>query len=245
MIRTLRFLFAALLLVGCEEGPNPETLVDDVQVIAAVAEPLAVAPGEPWTLSTTVADPKDRGAEVLLWACLEDDCAVERVAPEDEVASLDLVSTIPIPMWILACDPGICDLDNPRPADLKDPFSWMQRLPLEGVSLSTRQVNILEQPEDPSPDNPVIELEPTDNQLRDAQKGDSRKLEFAVSGAQVAWGYSTAGGFASPSEDIAEDGTVTLTWFAPEKRGTVRLYVVFEDDEFGGTVVWRGEVAVR
>lgn len=241
----MRRLLPLLVLMGCEEGPSPETLVDDVQVIAAVAEPLVVVPGEPWTLKTHVADPKERGAEVLMWACLEDECATERVTPEDEIATLDVVSTVPIPLWILACDPGICDLDAPRQEDLLDPFGWMQRLPLEGVSLSTRQVNLVEEPIEPVPDNPVITAEPPVGKLDGVRSGDKRVLEFQVEGAQIAYGYATAGGFDMPSQQVAGDGTVSLTWYAPEKRSSVRLYVVFESDELGGTAVWRGEVAVR
>ena len=45
------------LLAACEPGPNPETLIEDVQVVAAVSEPAQPAPGEPWSLTTTVAFP--------------------------------------------------------------------------------------------------------------------------------------------------------------------------------------------
>lgn len=241
----MRWLPLALLLAACEDGPSEETLVDDVQVIAAVAEPLVVAPGESWTLETHVADPKERGAEVLLWACLDEECQTERVTPEDEIATLDVVSAVPIPLWILACDPGICELDDPDPADLLDPFSWMQRLPLEGVSLSTRQVNLVEEPIEPAPVNPSILAEPPISKLEGVRKGDKRVLDFQVEGASIAWAFSTGGGFERPSFDVADDGSVSLVWYAPEKRSSVRLYVVFESEELGGTVVWRDEVAVR
>ena len=236
-------MLALALLAGCEMGPNPETLVDDVQVIAGVAEPLAVAPGEPWTLTTTVADPLERGAEVLVWSCLEEECTTVRAELDDERSVIPWVSVAPVPLWILACDPGICDLDDPDPADLQDPTAWMQRLPIEGVSLALRQVMITEDPVDMRPTNPLLEKEPLLDKLSGVKRGDQRTLKFNVPGATTAWGYSTAGGFSRPSEDVASDGSVTLTWFAPEDPGDVRLYVVFEDAE-GGTSVWREDATV-
>lgn len=230
-------------LIACEDGPSPETLVDDVQVIAGVAEPLASAPGEPWMLTATVADPLERGAEVLVWSCVED-CVTVRASLQDERVVIPQVSVAPVPVWILACDPEICELDDPDPADLRDPVGWMQRLPLDGVSLATRQVLLTEEPPEDRPENPLLVAEPAIRRLDAVPAGGRRVLEFEVPGATTAWGYSTAGGFSRPSEDVAMDGRVELEWFAPEESGIVRLYVVFED-ELGGTRVWRSDASVQ
>ena len=32
---------------------------------------------------------------------------------DGEIASAEIVSVAPVPLWILACEPGLCDLDNP------------------------------------------------------------------------------------------------------------------------------------
>lgn len=238
-------VLAAALLTACEPGPAPETLVDDVQVIAAVAEPLAVAPGEPWTLTTTVADPKARGAELLVWSCLDaENCATARAVPDGDQAALDLVSAAPVPLWILACDPGLCELDDPDPADLLHPFSWMQRLPLEGVSLATRQVLLTEDPVEERPLNPVAEQAPDPAVPATVAARDTKRFKFQVPGAETAYGYATAGGFEMPSSDIDSEGNVTLTWYAPKDAGDVQLWVVFEDG-VGGTTVWRGSATVE
>lgn len=230
-----------LLLAACADGPSEETLVRDVQVIAAVADPPVVAADEPYTLTVTAADPLDRGAEVLVWRCDDLGCDTRRGAPEDERVGFDLVGGGG-PLWVLACDPGICDLDDPRPAHLRDPASWMAELPLEGVSLATREVPVTTEPETERPTNPVVEREPEAARLGEASPKEPASLRFTVPGAERAWGYSTAGGFEMPVEDVDREGVVTLPWYAPKDDEDARLYVVFEDDE-GGVTVWVGEAA--
>ncbi len=231
------------LLAACEEGPSPDTLIEDVQVVAAVADPPSVALGEPWTLTAHVADPKARGARVLVWSCIDDVCETALADLDDERAVIDVPAATPVPLWVMACDPEICDLDNPALDDLIDPIGWMERLPLRGVSLATRQVNLAE-PDAPPTVNPVVDSTPPIARISAVERGDSRTLRFGVPGAVTAWGYSTAGGFSRPSEDLDSDGEVALTWFAPGQRDTPRLYVVFEDEQ-GGTTVWRDDAEVR
>ena len=56
-------------LVACSDGPNADTLVDDLRVLAIQATPPEVAPGDSVRFDLVVADPLDRGAEVLFWHC--------------------------------------------------------------------------------------------------------------------------------------------------------------------------------
>lgn len=60
-----------LFAFGCAPGPSPETLIDDLRVVAVVAEPPEVAPGERASFEVTVADPAVRGVELLVWTCTD------------------------------------------------------------------------------------------------------------------------------------------------------------------------------
>ena len=239
----MRALLPILFLAGCEPGPNVETLVDSLQIVAAVAEPPEVAPMEPYSLTATVADPEEVGFEVLMWTCLEDLCESVLADVDGSAASATVVSVAPIPGWILACEPGLCDLDDARQRDLKDPFGWLQDLPLEGVSLVSRLPRLAEGTGERN-ENPVIEELPSVDKLDDVKPEDSVRLKFSVPGAETAWTYTTRGGFRRPSEDIASDGAVTVEWFAPKKSGPSELFVVFVD-ELGGSAVWEATATVR
>jgi len=230
-----------LLLSACEPGPNVETLVDSLQVIAAVAEPPEVALFEPYELTVTTIDPDDEGFDVLVWSCVED-CEVVSPTRDAETSVATLVPVAPVPTWILACAPGVCDLESPPDRDLQDPFEWLQRLPQEGVSLASRWPRIVDQTGDRH-QNPFIDSEPALERLT-VKAERSTRLEFVVPGAETAWTYATAGGFRRPSEDIASDGAVTVQWYAPEAPGEVDLYVVFVDDR-GGAVLWRETATVK
>ena len=239
----MRAILPVLLLWACEPGPNEETLVDTLQIVAAVADPPEVAVMEPYTLTATVADPAQEGFEVLMWACLEGACASVLADVEGSAAAATVFSVAPIPGWILACEPDLCDLDDPRERDLKDPFGWLQDLPIEGVSLVTRLPRLAEGTGDRHV-NPVIVSAPRIEKLEGVRPEDSVRLTFSVPDAETAWTYTTRGGFRRPSEDIASDGAVTVEWYAPKKSGTVDLFVVFVDD-LGGSVVWEATATVR
>ena len=231
-----------IVLAACEPGPNEETLVESLQIVAAVAEPPEVAPFEPYTLTATVVDPEQEGFEVLMWSCL-DDCESVRPDVDGTQALATVASVAPVPGWILACAPGVCDLDDPRERDLKDPFGWLQTLPIEGVSLVSRLPRLTEDTGERHV-NPVIEEVPSEDKLQDVRSESSVRLNFSVPGAETAWTYTTLGGFRRPSEDIASDGAVTVEWFAPKKPDTADLFVVFVD-ALGGAVVWEGSATMK
>ena len=63
-------LLSALFLGACM-GPNDETLVVELRVMAMVAEPPEVAPGAMTTITVHVADPLDEAPEVLFWTCAD------------------------------------------------------------------------------------------------------------------------------------------------------------------------------
>lgn len=119
-----------LLLAGCG-GPNDETLVDELRVMAVVAEPPEVAPGATTTITVHVADPLGEAPEAMLWTCadLGDGCleaadpgqgttvgepvagtlTSERMAPPAFAGIVaDGTTVLPIPTYALACVPGAC-----------------------------------------------------------------------------------------------------------------------------------------
>jgi len=230
-------------LIGCMGGPDLQTRIEELRVVAARAEPAAVAPGEPYDLVLWVADPQGRGGDVVSWSCVEDlPCAPVTSAlpaPRDGSTAPIVQSrvAVPAPLWILACAEGDCgDLDDPAPADLRDPFGWLQRLPLQGVSAASRlpPVALGEAP----PVNPTIAGEPETGPDQSVARVE---LAFAVTDAEQAFGYATSGGFEAAAYDVAEDGTVTLAWVPDPEPRPGEVFVVFTNPE-GGTAVWQAPV---
>lgn len=230
----MRFVLPLTLLVGCEMGPNPDTVIDELRVVAAIAEPAAVFPGESYELSGLIADPEDNGFTALAWTCGPDGCVVLPSVIEQDTVRVEVPGLVPAPVWLMVCEPGLCEHADPDPADLANPLGWMQRLPFEGVSLASRTTVLATDEEDCV--NPTIELQPETIQ----RKEDGFTLSFRVPGAIEAWGYSTAGGFQRPTEPVSAAGNVKLTWFPPKNDEVAAdLWVVFEDGEHGAAV-WQG-----
>lgn len=122
-----------LALLGCGAGPNEETLVPDVRVMAAVAEPPEVEAGASVELAVHLVDPVGEGVEGVLWTCVDlgEGCLEAELPaagatlldPVDGVATVtrgvpaelapvvaDGSTVLPVPVWVLACAPGVCPL---------------------------------------------------------------------------------------------------------------------------------------
>jgi hypothetical protein len=253
----------ALMLVGCGAGPNEETLVPDLRVVAIASDPPEAAPGEAFTVEAFVADPKASGADVAVWTCagFAGTCAeadVDRLEVVEDVVGSVIVDLpmpvelagavaageVPVTVWAVACAPGLCPLfDGPVSAeDLADPTSWVAALPLDGVSLARRTVWASSRPPEERRQNPT--LIPQFAELPSVEPAAPIELTFAVDGvATEVFGHATAGGFDMPAFPV-EDGVVTATWYAPEEPGTVTLWVVSRADD-AGTAVWTGTIDVR
>ncbi|MCB9689178.1 MAG: hypothetical protein H6738_03320 [Alphaproteobacteria bacterium] len=226
-------LLGALVLVGCTEGPNPDTVIDGLTVLAAALEPTQPTPGQPFEVTATVGDP-DGGAVVGAWTCAGD-CATTSSPVDVDTAALTLTSEAPGTLWVLACSPGVCDPSTLDEQTRRDPVSWMATMPLDGVFLASRA---LVAPEGEPPPNPVVLEAP---ELPAAEPGAPTELSFVVPGAATAYGFASAGGFERASYDVASDGSVTLSWIPPEDGEHGRVWVVFRD-ELGGTAVWAAPV---
>ena len=145
-----------LLLTGCG-GPNSETLVDQLRVMAVVAEPPEVAPGASATLTAYIADPNDEAPTSMMWTCtdLGDGCmeAAEPglgatvAAPEGGVVSTtrtapmalagivgDGATVLPIPLWTLACADGLCPvIDDVAAGSTSEDVTSFLNDPTEGM----------------------------------------------------------------------------------------------------------------
>jgi hypothetical protein len=254
------------LLAGCTPGPKIETLVDELRIVAVVAEPPVAIPGETVTLTVHVADPESVNPEVGLWTCTGfggfclEESGERMLRPEGSPPLLETTVTVPfeaaavvrdigeISLWGLACPPDICtDFFSPssgtvEPGLLADPFSALENLPLDGLSLVRKSIGLMEDG-DERPVNPGLTLDfemPTT-----VAPLEEINMRFLVTGeGDEAYGYSTAGGFGMAEEPVVE-GLLTLDWFAPEERGEVKLWVVLQGDDFGGTSVWTTDLNVE
>ncbi|MEN0068044.1 MAG: hypothetical protein AAGA48_38295 [Myxococcota bacterium] len=235
-----------LASVGCMGGPNLETRIGELRVVAAKAEPAAVKPGEAYDLRLWVADPLALGAEVLTWSCPDQagDCLPQTSSvptPSEGITPSFVQRRIaaPAPVWVLACPDGTCgDLDNPTADQLRDPFGWLQDLPLAGVSAGSRLPPVALDPTAEPPVNPTIQDAPKAMLDREAIEVE---LSFSVEGATDAFGYATSGGFESPSNPVDDKGTVTLTWVPDPEDEDGEAYVVFTNGS-GGTEVWQAPI---
>lgn len=229
-------------LTACGAMPNDITLIDDVRLIAAIADPPSAAVGETYTLTAIIADREERPVDVVIWWCLPEElgpCEVQTPDLVGDEAVATLTAGLPVPVFIVACADGSCA--DPSEDDLRDPYGWLQRLPLEGVTAGTRTVRVTELPPEKRPGNPVITEAPAGPLT--AAPEEALSLRFVAPGAFIASGITSAGAFGAINTNVAEDGSVDLTWFAPTDEGDARLYVVV-DDGAGGAAVWRGSVAV-
>lgn len=130
---------ALVVLAACAEGPVEETLVDELRVVAAVAEPPEVGVGEEVRVQPVVADPQERGGSVLTWVCtpagegcLEASGPMDRwlhvgrvespsaavLAPTEALAPLTLAEDVPTTLWVLACEDDLCPVMDLAEADL-------------------------------------------------------------------------------------------------------------------------------
>jgi hypothetical protein len=231
-------------------------------VVAAVADPPQVLPGQPYSLTATIADPKELGGDWSIWTCipepedlqlppglpdlelpdLEPGCIAFDGVLDGEQVQADLIG-LPFPVYVMACNPGRCDLPGITEDQRQDPDRWLQELPFSGVAVGQRFPQLLDPASGDEPGaNPVVD---SVDGLKDTVRPEAETtLTFVVPGATQAFGYTTAGGFTMTGTDVGRDGDAELVWVAPETRGDARLYVVFTDDE-GGSAVWTADVTVE
>jgi hypothetical protein len=231
--------------MACMEGPQAETLVNDLVVLSVVADPPEAAPGETVSMAVSLGLPNDTPVDFMLWTCLplgEDSCleegAAQRFILVEDAQSTTLVEQtvpfeaagivaafdgeIPVLVWSMACEQSLCPLlekaksGDVVEADLADPISALKTLPFDGVSLALSTIWLSDREPEERRQNPILT---PDFELPEAVvPGERLPLLFNVEGAgdeTEAFGYSLSGGFGAVSTRVFE-GKVELVWFAPE-----------------------------
>ena len=67
------FLLSSLLLLGCDPGFRPETLIENMRLIGISADPPKLNPGETARISSLLLDPTRTGPSTVLWLGCEAD----------------------------------------------------------------------------------------------------------------------------------------------------------------------------
>jgi hypothetical protein len=252
-----------LSLLACTGGANPETLVDELRILALVFEPPEAPPGSPVQVVAHLADPKEKGAELAAWTCvgfggtcLESDASRAEVAegsppaltlsaPAEAAAFFEEEEEVPVSVWAWACETGQCqDLDDSlEDAEfLSNPIETLEDRPIEGISLARRTFWVSLRDAAAQRQNPEVSL--VSELPSTVAPSSEMTLAFAVNGpAESGFGYATAGGF-SETESEVDEGELELTWVAPEEGGVVTLWVVVQSED-QGTAVWSESVQVN
>jgi hypothetical protein len=109
------------LLAGCLPEFADGSVLGELRVMSVVSTPPEVVPGQVVAVDAFIADPREEGFDVLMWACKSDvQCIwntpeitgstaswvrdVPHWAGFDELGS----DEVPAAVWTLACTPGTC-----------------------------------------------------------------------------------------------------------------------------------------
>ena len=185
---------------------------------------------------------------------------VTRSVPDEVSEILDYVDPIPVLLYALACEPGLCPLieevkkareDNIADDELKeklaDPTLWMYSLPMDGVSLAVQQFAV-SYAEKSRNDNPIYDprfVQGRDSVLR-VPAGGELEVAFFVDDPDAekvyAYSYTTIGSF-EERRVKEEENAIRNYLLAPSQTGEGRAYVVFEDRD-GGAAIWSRPVEI-
>jgi len=257
-----------LWLLGCMAGPNPETLIDELRVVAMVAEPPVVAVTESSQVTVHVVDPGSAGFDLFFWTCaslgqgcLEDQLGLDPRAtimlgaqgPQTMTVELPDLSAVegwgeelfPVSLWALVCTSGTCEFPLPQEV-LELPTAWMEEQPLQGVSLARKSLWLSgDAAFAATVSNPV--LQPLFELSESAVSEEKLELSFSVTGDEDAsfqgYGYASAGGFSKTEVDVFEE-QFAIDWYAPQQSGQATLYMVVQG-ELGRTALWSGDIQVE
>ena len=240
-----------LTLAACG-GASPETLVDELRVMAIVPAEPEVAPGGMTAVTVEVLDPTGAGGTAWVWACapIGEACleapavtaidlggpAVATITVPGALSAVAGPTPIPLlPIWALAAAPG----EEPPagwtddPANLANPTAMMADLALHGTSLAVWPLSVSTR--DDVHENPGIAVTPapaTDGSVAFSVTVDG---DPPVDGE--AFGYATTGGFTKTSASLAT-GSASLTWL-PGDSPAADVLIVVNDGE-GGVATWSG-----
>lgn len=185
---------------------------------------------------------------------------VSRTVPQDAEQIFEYLNPIPVALYALACQPGLCPIiddvkvartkgfaDDDLKERLADPSLWMHTLPMEGVSLAGQQLVISELPPELRNRNPIFDPrfeEAYDPVIRVPAGGELEVAFFTDDpDAEKVYGYaySTVGVF--EERRVKEEDSAIRNWLRVDGAGEGRVYMVFEDRD-GGSAIWTQGIEV-
>ena len=223
----------------------------------------SLMPFNDWAIVTTThsIDTPRYNAQNPISSWLAEQGRVYREVPDDAAEIFEYLNPIPVAMYALACEPGLCPIiDEVREArevnsadsDLKerlaDPTLWMHTLPMAGVSMAAQQFLVSNEDDDFRNKNPSFD--PRFAQGKEVTiripAGGEVEVAFYVDdpngGRIYAYAYTTMGEF--EERRVKEDDNGIRNWLmAPNQPGEGRVYMVFEDRD-GGSALWTRGIEV-
>ena len=161
-------------------------------------------------------------------------------------------------IWVLACVPEQCPIIESVKQGyydmeaLSDPFSLLNDLPFDGVSLSFRSLNLSLRPEEERIQNPV--MQPMFETPLSMPLGESQILDFSYSlngvptEDSLVYGYATAGSFSESDRrrtQLQEQaGAFSLEWFSSEEPQEGEVFIILENG-LGGTGIWTSTASIE
>jgi len=250
-------------------APSEDTLVEELRVMGIFTDVPEANPGQIINYETLVFDPSD-DHELMQWTCsslypgacgeaeneLWDGLSLNEPEGEFQVSTVlaAVAEEEPFPFvsrWALACEPGLCpifgELDEPLSDDVKsmlqNPSELLNGLPLEGVSLAFRAIDISTSTE------PEINPSITCDGPEDTAPLETVEYVCSISGqfegAASVWGYTTGGAWIGDSVAVsAGDTEVSYSLAAPEEEGEVTLWLVVIDGRTG-TEFWSTSLTIK
>ena len=199
------------------------------------------------------------GVDVIA-AYAAEQARVTRSVPSEVSELLDYVDPIPVLLYALACEPGLCPLieevkdaleDNNAGSRLEkklaDPTLWMHQLPMDGVSLAIQQFMVSNADETRN-HNPIFDprfVQGRESVLR-VPAGGELEVAFFVDDPDAekvyGYGYTTIGSF-EKRRVTEEDNAIRNYLLAPSQGGEGRVYMVFEDRD-GGAAIWTRPIEI-
>ena len=169
------------------------------------------------------------------------------------------VDEISLALVAVACEPGLCpiisriddallagEVSDRLAVDIAQPERWLPSLPIEGVSLTSRLIQLKASSSNEDNQNPFIEarFKGHEADVIEIPRGVEQELAFYVSDDSAktyVYVYTTLGAFSSRGERVLDNAT--RQYLMSEEVGDGHVFIIFEDSE-GGSAIWERRIRV-
>jgi hypothetical protein len=160
-------------------------------------------------------------------------------------------------LWVLACIPNECSFMSDIQEGIVDaellasPFDIIEDIPFGVSSLSFKSIPISNRPIEERVQNPEVRPLFEEKPTQEAEETIDLEFSYNLNGLPnedaLIYGYATIGGFPEADRSNSQlqetEGSVILSWSAPEEEGEGSLYVILENGS-GGTGIWYSDALV-